>query len=114
MQLSFWNPFKFWIAKHWINFGIFFLGALTPLGITASTHWGDVPALFTPAATIGFGISLFGFMRATQTDKARDPELGTRHTDPAPTERVVQVGQKVVPVPPINPGRPVDPDLKEP
>jgi hypothetical protein len=107
-------PFQYWTFDHWMNFGIFLLGAVTAVGITASTHWGEVPGLFTPATTIGFLVSLLGFLRASVTTAARNPELGTRSTDPAPTERVVQVGSKVVPVPPVTPGRPVDPDLKEP
>jgi hypothetical protein len=108
------NPFRFWTFDHWMNFGIFLLGAIAAVGITASTQWAQVPALFTPATTIGFGVSLFAFLRASVTNAARNPELGTRSTDPAPTERVVQVGAKVVPVPPVTPGRPVDPDTKEP
>ena len=103
-------PFKSRTFDHWMNFGIFILGAVTAVGITASTHWGDVPGLFTPATTIGFLVSLLGFLRASVTTAARNPELGTRSTDPAPTERVVKVGGKVVPVPPVTPGRPVDPD----
>lgn len=107
-------PFKFWSFDHWMNFGIFIGGAVTAIGITASTHWGDVPALFTPATVIGFAISVMGFLRASVTDKARDPTLGSRSTDPAPTERVVTVGSTVVPVPPVTPGRPVDPDAPNP
>jgi len=96
-----------------MNFGIFLLGAVTAVGITASTHWGEVPGLFTPATTIGFLVSTLGFLRASVTDKARDPQLGTRSTDPEPTERVVKVKGKTVPIPPVTPGRPVDPDAKE-
>src|SRR6476469_9891371 len=107
-------PFQYWTADHWMNFGIFILGAVAAVGITASTHWGDVPGLFTPATTIGFLVSTLGFLKASVTDKARNPELGTRATDPAPTERIVKLGDKTVPVPPITPGRPVDPHLKEP
>ena len=107
-------PFKFWSFDHWMNFGIFLLGAVTAIGITATTHWGDVPGLFTVANTIGFLISVMGFLRASVTDKARDPTLGSRSTDPAPTERVVKVGSTVVPVPPVTPGRPVDPDATKP
>jgi hypothetical protein len=107
-------PFQYWTFDHWMNFGIFLLGAVTAVGITASTHWGEVPGLFTPATTIGFLVSLLGFLRASVTTAARNPELGTRSTDPAPTERVMDVKGKIVPVPPVTPGRPVDPDLKEP
>jgi len=107
-------PFKFWTWDHWLNFGIFVLGAVTAVGITASTQWAQVPDLFTPATTIGFAVSTLGFLRASVTTAARNPELGTRSTDPAPTERIVKLGDKTVPVPPITPGRPVDPDLKEP
>ena len=103
-------PFRYWTFDHWMNFGIFLLGAVTAVGITASTHWGEVPGLFTPATTIGFLVSLLGFLRASVTTAARNPELGTRSTDPAPTERVVRVGPVNVGVPPVNPGRPVDPD----
>ena len=105
-------PFKFWSADHWINFAIFLLGAVTAIGITASTQWGQVPSLFTPATTIGFVVSALGFLRASNTNAARDPAVGTRSTDPSPTERVVQVGSKTVPVPPVTPGRPVDPEVK--
>lgn len=107
-------PLKFWTADHWINFGIFALGAFTAIGITATTGWAQVPSLFTPANTIGFLVSTLGFMRASNTNAARDPELGTRSTDPAPTERVVQVGSKTIPVPPVTPGRPVDPEAPKP
>jgi hypothetical protein len=111
-------PFKlnFWSAEHWINLGIFVLGALTPIIGTATTKWSDVPPLFTPVATIGFLLSLLGFMRQSVTKAARDPALGTRSTDPARTERVVKVGNQDVPIPPSIPGRPVDPDAlpKEP
>jgi hypothetical protein len=117
--MNMWSAFKIffsnWTAQHWLNFGIFLLGTvISTLGITASTPWADLPKLLTPLTTLGLGISLLGFLLQTATNKPRDPTLGTRSTDPADTERVVQVGQKVVPVPPINPGRPVDPDLKEP
>lgn len=109
-------PFRHWTFDHWMNFGIFLGGAVTAVGITASTHWGDVPALFTPATVIGFLISVMGFLRASVTTAARDPNLGTRSTDPSPTERVVRVGGQNVPVPPVTPGRPLDPDAapKEP
>ncbi len=107
-------PFRFWTFDHWMNFGIFLLGAVTAIGITASTHWGDVPGLFTVANTIGFLISVMGFLRASVTNAARNPDLGTRSTDPAPTERVKVVGDKVVPVPPVTPGRPVDPEAPKP
>ena len=107
-------PFKFWSWDHWINFGIFVLGAVTAVGITASTQWGQVPHLFTPATTIGFLVSTLGFMRASNTNAARNPELGTRSTDPSPTERVVPVGNINVAVPPVNPGRPVDPEKANP
>ncbi len=107
-------PFRYWTFDHWMNFGIFVGGAVTAVGITASTQWTQVPDLFTPATVIGFLISVMGFLRASVTDKARNPEMGTRATDPAPTERVVQVGSKTVAVPPVTPGRPVDPETKEP
>jgi hypothetical protein len=32
-------PFKFWTADHWLNFGIFLLGAISTVGITATTGW---------------------------------------------------------------------------
>lgn len=107
-------PFKFWTFDHWMNFGIFILGAVTAVGITATTRWWDVPSLFTPATVIGFAISVMGFLRASVTDKARDPALGSRSTDPNPTERVVKVGQVDVGVPPVTPGRPLDPDAPKP
>jgi len=107
-------PFRYWTFDHWMNFGIFLLGAITAVGITASTQWGQVPSLFTPATTIGFAVSTLGFLRASVTNAARDPALGTRSTDPEPTERVVQIGSKVIPIPPTNPGRPVDPDKEQP
>jgi hypothetical protein len=107
-------PFKYWSFDHWMNFGIFLLGAVTAIGITASTHWVEVPGMFTVANTIGFLISVMGFLRASVTDKARDPALGTRATDPSPTERIIKVEGKTVPVPPIQPGRPVDPEAPKP
>src|SRR5678815_3636811 len=107
-------PFQYWTWDHWMNFGIFLLGAITAVGITASTHWGDVPGLFTPATTIGFLVSTLGFLRASVTTAARNPELGTRSTDPEDTERVKKIGPIVLPVPPVTPGRPLDPDAKEP
>lgn len=108
------NPIRFWTADHWLNFGIFIGGAVTAVGITATTSWGAVPALFTPATTIGFIISIMGFLRASLTDKARNPTLGSRSTDPNPTERVVGVGPVNVGVPPVTPGRPLDPDAPKP
>jgi len=108
-------PFRFWTFDHWMNFGIFLCGAVTAIGVTASTHWGDVPGLFTVANTIGFLISTMGFLRASVTTAARNPELGTRSSDPEDTERVKQVGSRTIPIPPMTPGRPVDPDApKEP
>lgn len=108
-------PFKFWTADHWINFGVFFLGAFTTAaGLTASTKWADIPAMLTPLVVIGFLVSLGGFLRASQTNAARDPTLGTRATDPNPTAPLVKVDHHVEAVPPVNPGRPVDPDKKEP
>jgi hypothetical protein len=109
-------PFKvnFWTAEHWINFGIFVLGALSPIIGAAATRWSDIPALFTPAATVGFLLTLLGFLRQSVTKAARDPSLGTRSTDPADTERVKKVGPVTLPVPPVTPGRPVDPETKEP
>jgi len=101
-------PFRYWSFDHWMNFGIFLLGAITAVGITASTQWGQVPSLFTPATTIGFAVSTLGFLRASVTNAARNPDIGTRSTDPNPTERVVQVGQATIPVPPVTPGRPVE------
>jgi hypothetical protein len=114
--MTFTLPFKlrFWTAEHWINLGIFVLGALTPIIGTATTKWSDVPPLFTPVATIGFLLSLLGFLRQSVTKAARDPALGTRSTDPAPTERIVRVGDQAVPVPPVTPGRPIDPDAPKP
>jgi hypothetical protein len=106
-------PFRFWSFDHWMNFGIFLLGAVTAIGITAGTHWGDVPNLFTPATVIGFLISIMGFLRASVTNAARDPKMGTRASDPEPTAPLERVGNTVVPVPPVNPGRPVDPEKKD-
>lgn len=99
-------PFRYWSFDHWMNFLIFLAGAVTAIGITATTQWSQVPGLFTVANTLGFVISTAGFLRASMTNAARDPQRGTRSTDPAPTERVVQVGNAVVPVPPVTPGRP--------
>jgi hypothetical protein len=101
-------PFRFWTFDHWINFSIFVLGAVSAIGITASTHWGDVPNLFTPATVIGFLISVGGFLRATKTPEARDPKVGTRESDPLPTAPIVIDQGHVEPVPPVNPGRPVE------
>jgi hypothetical protein len=107
--------FTNWTARHWLNFGIFGLGSLiTSLSITATTHWGDLPRLFTPFTTIGFLVTVLGFLLQTATGEPRDPKRGTRATDPEDTERVVQVGNKVVAVPPVVPGRPVDPDAPKP
>lgn len=106
-------PFKFWTFDHWMNFVIFLAGAVTAIGITATTRWADVPNLFTVANTLGFIISTAGFLRASNTNAARDPSLGTRSTDPSPTERILNVGGKVVPVPPPVPGRPIEPENHE-
>lgn len=107
-------PFKFWTFDHWMNFGIFLLGAISAIGITASTSWGQVPSLFTPATVIGFLIATFGFLRASVTTAARDPLLGTRRSDPNPTAPLVLVSPNAVaPVPPVTEGRPVDPDTKK-
>jgi hypothetical protein len=105
-------PFRFWTFDHWINFFVFVLGAvITGAGITASTHWGDIPALLTPVVVIGFLITVGGFLRAAQTTAARDPKLGTRESDPLPTAPIMQVGPNTVaPVPPVTPGRPVEPE----
>lgn len=103
-------PFKHWSFDHWMNFVIFLAGAVTAIGITATTRWADVPGLFTVANTLGFVISTAGFLRASVTNAARDPNVGTRSTDPAPTERLI--GGR--PVPPVVPGRPVEPEKENP
>jgi hypothetical protein len=102
-------PFRFWTFDHWINFGVFVLGAIiTGAGITASTHWADIPSLFTPLVVIGLLISMGGFLRATKTPEARDPSIGTRESDPLPTASIVVDRGHVEPVPPVNPGRPLE------
>lgn len=107
--------FSNWTAQHWLNLGIFTLGTvISTLGITASTPWADLPKLLTPLTTLGLGISLLGFLLQTATNKPRDPAFGTRSTDPENTERVRKIGPVSVPVPPVIPGRPLDPDAKEP
>jgi glycerol uptake facilitator-like aquaporin len=106
-------PFRFWSFDHWMNFVIFLAGAVLAVGITAATQWQDLPKLFTPAIVLGFVISTAGFLKASVTNAARNPDIGTRSTDPNPTERVVQVGQATIPVPPVTPGRPVE-SPKEP
>ena len=112
MQLP--PPFRFWGADQWMNGAIFVLGAfVTAAGITSSTHWADIPAMLTPAVVIGFALSVFGFIRASNTNAGRDPSVGTRKTDPLPTAPLVIDQGHVEPVPPVNPGRPVDPDLKK-
>ena len=107
-------PFKFWGFDQWMNAAIFVLGALiTAAGITATTHWADIPAMLTPAVVIGFLVSVFGFLRASNTNAGRDPSVGTRATDPNPTAPLVIDRGHVEAVPPVNPGRPVDPDVKK-
>ena len=101
-------PFRFWSGDHWLNFGIFLLGAVAAVGITGATGWHQIPGLFTPANTIGFLVSTLGFLRASVTKAARDPEVGTRSTDPSPTERVINVAGKTIPIPPVTPGRPTE------
>ncbi len=106
-------PFRYWTFDHWMNFVIFLAGAVLAVGVTAATQWNDVPKLFTPAIVLGFIISTAGFLKASLTDKARNPELGTRKTDPSPTAPLVQVDHHIEAVPPVNPGRPVDPETKD-
>jgi len=115
MWSSFVTFFTNWTARHVLNFSIFMLGSLiTSLSITGTTQWGDIPRLFTPFTTIGFLVTLLGFLQQTATGEPRDPKFGTRSTDPADTERVMKVGSKTVTVPPVVEGRPVDPDAPKP
>lgn len=65
-------PFTRWTFDHWMNFVIFLCGAITAIGITATTRWSDVPGLFTVATTLGFLISTAGFLRASVTNAPRD------------------------------------------
>lgn len=107
--------FSNWTPRHWLNFGIFLFGGLvTTFGITASTPWSGLLQLFTPLTTIGYFISLLGFLLSTATGEPRDPQFGTRATDPNPTAPLVVVDHHVEAVPPMTPGRPLDPDTKEP
>lgn len=106
-------PFKFWGTDQWLNFVIFLAGAVLAVGVTAATSWPDMLKLFTPAIVLGFVISTAGFLKASNTSAGRDPTLGTRATDPAPTERVMKVGPVNVAIPPVTPGRPVDPEKKD-
>jgi hypothetical protein len=108
-------PFKFWTFDHWMNLVIFLAGAVLAVGVTAATSWADMVKLFTPAIVLGFLISTAGFLKASNTNAARDPTLGTRRSDPNPTAPLVEVGPNAVaPVPPVTAGRPVDPEKKEP
>jgi hypothetical protein len=108
--------FSNWTARHWLNFLIFMLGGLvTSLSITSSTAWAEIPRLFTPFTTIGFALTILGFLLQTATGEPRDPKRGTRASDPLPTVAVdTSKKGEVDLVPPVTPGRPVDPDTKEP
>ena len=112
MQLP--PPFKFWGLPQWMNFVIFLSGAVLAVGITAATRWDDLPKLFTPFIVLGFIISLAGFLNASNTNAGRDPTIGTRRSDPSPTAPLEQVGPTIMAVPPVNPGRPIDPTKEQP
>ncbi len=116
MWSAFTTFFSNWTAQHWLNLGIFLFGGLvTTFGITAQTPWADVPKLLTPLTTIGYCVSLLGFLLQTATNRPRDPTFGTRSTDPLDTERVIRARDgRAVPVPPVVEGRPLDPDAPKP
>jgi hypothetical protein len=69
--------------------------------------------MLTPLVVIGFLVSVGGFLRATQTNAARNPAIGTRASDPNPTAPLVMDRGQVEPIPPVTAGRPVDPEKKE-
>ena len=116
MWIAFRVFFTNWTATHWLNLGIFlFGGMISTFGITSSTSWAMLPHLFTPLATIGYLVSLLGFLLQTATNRPRDPNVGQRRSDPNPTAPLEQIAPGVVqPVPPVTPGRPLDPEAPKP
>ena len=115
MWFAFKEFFSNWTARHWLNFGIFlFGGMISTLGITSSTSWAMLPKLFTPLTTLGLCISVLGFLLQTATNSPRDFSKGMRSTDPLPTAAIMPVDGEAVPVPPVTPGLPVDPEAPKP
>lgn len=112
MGTSFRVFFTNWTATHWLNLGIFLFGGMvSTFGITAATSWSMLPHLFTPLTTIGYLVSLLGFLLQTATNRPRDPKVGERRSDPAPTAPLVEVAPgTIAPVPPVTAGRPTEPE----
>ena len=98
-----------WTSEHYINLAMFVL-TLLMTGLGQISSWNNIPAAITPISVSAFGLSVLTFLRTMYTAKPRDPSIGTRRSDPLNTQPVVNVGGHAEPVPPVTPGRPVDPD----
>lgn len=103
-----------WNSDHWTNLGLF-LSVLLLTGLGTVTTWDQIPARITPAAVSSFGLAVATFLKTMYTNKPRDPQFGTRSTDPNATVPVVEKrslggGTTLVPAVVETPGRPVDPN----
>jgi hypothetical protein len=98
-----------WTTEHYINLGLFVLTLLLT-GLAQVQDWDHVTSAITPVSVSGFGLGVLTFIKTMYTAKPRDPNVGTRRSDPMPTAPIVNVGGHQEPVPPVTPGRPVDPD----
>ncbi len=101
-----------WTLEHWLNLGLF-VATLLLTGLGQITTWHSIPSAITPLSVSAFGLSVLTFIRTMYTAKPRDPKVGTRATDPMPTAPLVNVGGQAEPIPPVNPGRPVDPNAPQ-
>ena len=98
-----------WTADHYLNLGLFIASTLL-VGLGSVADWHHVFSGITPANVSGFGLGILTFIRTMYTAKPRDPNIGTRSTDPAPTAPLIVTPTKVIPVPPVTPGRPTEPE----
>lgn len=98
-----------WTVDHWLNLGLFVAATLL-VGLGSVKDWHSIMDSITPANVSGFGLAVLTFIRTMYTAKPRDPEVGTRRSDPEDTAPLVQVSPGVVrPVPPVTAGRPTEP-----
>ena len=102
-----------WTLEHWLNLGLF-VATLLLTGLGQVAKWEDVTHAITPLGVSSFGLAVLTFIRTMYTQKPRDPSVGTRRSDPLPTAPVVTVDGQAEPIPPVTPGRPLDPDKPKP
>jgi hypothetical protein len=91
-----------------------FMAVLLFTGLGTVPTWHEIPAHITTVNVSAFALSIITFLKTMYTAKPRDPNVGTRRTDPNPTAPIVSVGGEPTAVPPVNPGRPVDPEKANP